>query len=143
MSKLIGHNWTGVKQFLDTFWTLFGQVSNFELGGFLAYTEGMIGYGVYAGLFTKKMMIFGQFMVKVSILGIFWLVNSCVELKCVNFFKHFFLFLSCHNMPGVIFTTANQDRTVFLDSFLSSFERDKKEWSENGVVLHHSKIGKV
>ncbi len=90
MSKLIGHNWTGVKQFLDTFWTLFGQVSNFELGRFLAYTEGMIGYGVYAGLFTKKMMIFGQFMVKVSILGIFWLVNGFVELKCVNFFKHFF-----------------------------------------------------
>jgi hypothetical protein len=46
-------------------------------------------------------------------------------------------------MPGVIFTTANQDRTVFLDSFLSSFERDKKERSENGVVLHHLKVGKV
>ena len=50
----------------------------------------MIGYGVYAGLFTKKLMIFGQFMVKVSILGIFWLVDGCVELKCVNFFRHFF-----------------------------------------------------
>jgi hypothetical protein len=65
-------------------------VSNFELGGFLAYTGEDDWLWCICRAFHKKMMIFGQFMVKVSILSIFWLVDGCVELKCVNFFKHFF-----------------------------------------------------
>ena len=53
MSKLIGQNWTGVKKKLDTFLTLFRQVSNFGIVVFGVYTGGVAVYGVYIGGFSK------------------------------------------------------------------------------------------
>ena len=41
--------------------------------------------------------------------------------------------LLCHRKPGMIFTAANQDKTVFLDTFLDSW--DKKMLCEKDVVI--------